>query len=490
MAITGAAVPNTGTGNASLTSYNYTQTSSTSGTAVITYIGSPAIPYAVGSTVNLAFLSGNLVTTGNLFNGNYVVTAVGAGTVTVAISGGAVPASGVGNVTLTPFAPSTNAGNFGGLQVNYSFSGSGGSGNAVLTYTGTPSVPFTVGSTVNVQFTTGSLSGGACDASYSVAAVSGGSGSGSVTVSLTGSSLPGIASGAATLAPFTAPVLSRLDPNVDFLWNTGVPSNTSLQTATNNNWAARYDGYLLPDTAGTGNYFFDVQASDGARVYVNGVLIIDAWTPGSSTTTPVASAAVALTAGTRVPIRVEYYHLNGTASLNLRWRTPGAGSFVSIPSTNTFIDSSSSINAWTGTYWTNVGGNTAPTTFTAFYGLPRYGDYPTALTNLAWPNEPGASLPSGNNFSVRWDGYLKPTTTGTYSFDVQASDGARVYLDLNQNGSFGSGETIIDASAVRPMDRPSRRSPSGSYSLTAGQLYKFRVEYYEGPDTANAFESW
>ena len=50
------------------------------------------------------------------------------------------------------------------------------------------------------------------------------------------------------------------------MWNTGVPSNTSLQTATNNNWAARYDSYLLPDTAGTGNYFFDVQASDGAKI--------------------------------------------------------------------------------------------------------------------------------------------------------------------------------------------------------------------------------
>ncbi|MEZ0254187.1 MAG: DUF1800 family protein [Chthoniobacter sp.] len=67
--------------------------------------------------------------------------------------------------------------------------------------------------------------------------------------------------------------------------------------------------------------------------------------------------------------------------------------------------------------------------------------------------------------------------TDSYTFDVQASDGARVYLDTNQNGTFDAGETIIDAWAGQAVSTP---LASSTYSLTAGQLYKFRVEYFDG----------
>ena len=224
---------------------------------------------------------------------------------------------------------------------------------------------------------------------------------------------------------------------------------------------------------------FDIQADDGARVYVDvnqdgsyqaGELVIDAWTAGSSTTSPIQSASIALPAG-RVGIRVEYYNLNGSGLVNLRWQSPASGSLVAIPASSTFLDATTSTNGWTGTYWAN----------TSFIGLPRYGDYPTAITLNFGTSQPTQTLPASDNYSARWEGYLQPSTTGTYTFDVQADDGARVYLDVNQSGTFETTpttETIIDAwtsgsSTTTPI-------ASTTYTLTAGQRYKMRVEYYEG----------
>ena len=125
-------------------------------------------------------------------------------------------------------------------------------------------------------------------------------------------------------------------------------------------------------------------------------------------------------------------------------------------------------------------------TYTPFYGLPRYGDYPGSITNLSFTSQPSAALTNPSSFSIRWDGYLKPTSDGVYTFDVQASDGAKVYLDINQSGTFDSGETIIDASApdssaTTPMTSAAVQ-PSG-ITLSGGQAYLFRVEYTQAGNT-------
>jgi len=346
---------------------------------------------------------------------------------------------------------------------------------------------------------------------------------------------------------------SRVDPTVNFNWNVGLPTGGSLLSTTNDNWAARFDGYLLPPA--DGGYEFDIQADDGAKVWVNGVLVIDAWLPGSSTVTPKPTTApVVLTTAARALIRVEYYDLQGSASVNLRWKPPGGGGFVNIPATDIFLDDTTAAKGWTGLYWTNTG----------FVGLPRFADYPAAL-NLSWGTvQPSQMLPSADNFSARWEGYVSPTpptvtisagtaatvtlsshgltpgaevkfattgalpspiTAGTpyymlatgssssvfrissmpggavintsgstqsgahtllaarnYTFDVQASDGARVYVDLDQNGSFGAGETVIDA--WMPDVAAGTAAASNAYGLVTGQRYKLRLDYYE--DTGSA----
>ena len=640
-------------------SYTFTPTSSTAGNVVVTYTGAPAIPFAVGSPVTLTFTTGPLFLSSNsYYNGTYNITAIGANsfTIPVSVNGVTLAGAGSGNVTVNPFAAPTNASNFGGLAVTYNYTkggGAGTTGTVVISYTGTPSTPFAVNGTATLQFTSGNLFTGSAvgvyDKTYTIAAVTGGSGTGTLTVNVAGASLPSSGTGNATLTPFTAPTITRVDPTVDFLWGSGQPSNASLQTGTNNNWAARWDGYLVPPINGT--YTFQLQANDGARLYVNNVLVIDAWTPGVSSYAPYPTSGATISLNPAVtpvvPVRVEYFHLNGTtASFNLQWKPPGGGSYVNIPSTSIFLASTGTgANGWAGLYWTNIGGaapspanstvtisiaspavvtwnshglipgtpvvfttsaggalptgltagatyyvlstglttntfqvSTTPggtavntsgsqsgtqtaSSFTELYGVPRYGDYPSSLANLSFSSQPSTTLPNANNYSVRWDGYLSPTetstvtmtiaspcvvtynnhglqagapvvfsTTGalptgltagttyyvmatnlaantfqvsatsggaaintsgtqsgthtavaggtdTYTFDVQASDGARVYLDTNQNGAFDGGETIIDAWAGQAVSTP---LASSGYALTAGQLYKFRVEYFDG----------
>jgi uncharacterized protein (DUF1800 family) len=648
-----ASYTNSGTLGAASATYSFTQASSTAGSIVVTYTGAPAVPYAVGSPVTLTFTSGNL--NNSMYNGSYTVSAIGTNTFTIpiAVNGISLPSSGAGAVTIASFAASSNASNFGGIAVTYNYTKlSTTSGTAVISYVGTPAVPFAINGTVTLQFISGFLYTGVpglYDGTYTITAVSGGSGNGSLTVAVSGTNLPSSGTGNATLAPFTGPIITEVDPTVDFLWGTGQPSNASLQTATNNNWAARWGSYVVP--ASTGTYYFNIQANDGGRVYVNGSLIIDAWSPGSSSYTPMVSAAVSLTQNVPALIQIEYYHLNGTAaSVNLGWKTPGSPSFSNVPANISYLTSGLATNGWSGLYWSNMGSaataphnstvtisiaspavvtwpshglvagtpvifsttGTLPTgltpgatyyvlsagltsssfevstiqggsavattgsqsgvqtaqSYTAFYGLPRYGDYPTEITNLSWSSQPSATLPNSQSFSIRWDGYLSPTkastatisiaapavvtwtahgltsgtpvvftTTGalptgltagttyyvitagltanafevsttlggsavatsgsqsgtqtvtaaftdTYTFDVQASDGARVYLDPTQSGTLTK---IIDAwtadsSATTP-------SVSGtSYTLTAGQQYHIRVEYYQAGNSnpANA----
>ena len=432
--------------------------------------------------------------------GGYTVGTPNSASVTIYASGNPVGTGLTGNYFSTANGTTyANSANVGSVTASYTYiQNSATSGTAVINYTpATPTTPFVVGQPVHVSYTSGPLlenvpifigTANKWDKSYTVTVVN--TIAKSVTVEIAGASVPATGSGNCFIGPFTAPTLTRLDPVVDFTWNTGSPSTTSLPTAGNDNWAARFEGWLNPPT--TGAYNFDVLADDGARVYVDtnangtiepGELVIDAWAPGIAAFAPlVTSSPINLIAGTRVRMAVEYYELNGNAALTLRWKKPSDSGFVGIPSGTVFLDPATSAIGWNGLYWTN----------TLSTGLPRFGDFVATLnfTNNwringagADQGQPQQTLPNTDNFSASWDGYYSPPSTGSWVFDVQASDGARVYLDINLNGTFDLTDKIIDA--WTPVDTAAvTPAASGANSLTLGQKYKMRVEYSEGTGTA------
>ena len=119
-----------------------------------------------------------------------------------------------------------------------------------------------------------------------------------------------------------AAVLVRTEA-VNFNWGSASPG-ASVNT---DNFSARWTGTIAP--AASGSYRFQTNSDDGVRVWVNGVRVINNWTDHAPTTN--SSGNVSLTAGQRYTIVVEYYEKSGGAVMQLRWRLPGATSYVPIP---------------------------------------------------------------------------------------------------------------------------------------------------------------
>jgi PA14 domain/HYR domain/Ricin-type beta-trefoil lectin domain-like/Secretion system C-terminal sorting domain len=99
-----------------------------------------------------------------------------------------------------------------------------------------------------------------------------------------------------------------------------------------------------------------------------------------------------------------------------------------------------------------------------------------ATVNYDWGT--GSPAPSVNvdHFSVRWDGQVEAPATGAYTFTVRADDGIRLWVNN-----------------VLLIDKWIDQAPtewSGSISLTAGQKYAIKIEYYERGGGSVAQLSW
>jgi len=109
---------------------------------------------------------------------------------------------------------------------------------------------------------------------------------------------------------------------VDFDWGGGAPAGVPADQ-----FSARWTGTVLAEQ--TGRFRFQTVSDDGVRLWVNGQLMIDHWTPHPATTD--TSGAVRLVAGERYAIRLEYYENFGGATMRLRWQRPGQSTFEPIP---------------------------------------------------------------------------------------------------------------------------------------------------------------
>ena len=69
----------------------------------------------------------------------------------------------------------------------------------------------------------------------------------------------------------------------------------------------------------TEQYTFVVPADDGVRLWVNGKLVIDKWGPKARQT--YTSATISLTAGKKVPVKLEFRQGSGRAGfVRLQWQ--------------------------------------------------------------------------------------------------------------------------------------------------------------------------
>ncbi|MEZ0542966.1 PA14 domain-containing protein [Fibrella arboris] len=119
-------------------------------------------------------------------------------------------------------------------------------------------------------------------------------------------------------ANLAAPVvLTRTDATVNFDWGNGSPAST-INT---DYFSVRWTGQVKAPV--TGNYTFSTTTDDGVRLWVNGKLVVDDWNGHATTTNN--GPSIALVAGQRYDIRMEYFDNIIGAVARLQWAYPGQG---------------------------------------------------------------------------------------------------------------------------------------------------------------------
>jgi len=115
-------------------------------------------------------------------------------------------------------------------------------------------------------------------------------------------------------ADLTAPKVTRVDPWIDFTWGSARP----VPEVHYDTFSVRWTGALVPRHTET--YTLHFTSDDGARVWIDGKLAIDKWVKQGATEN---TAQVALTAGRKHAIRIEYFDNMYGASAKLEWSSAG-----------------------------------------------------------------------------------------------------------------------------------------------------------------------
>jgi beta-glucosidase len=113
-----------------------------------------------------------------------------------------------------------------------------------------------------------------------------------------------------------SPVVTRVDPSLDFVWNNispapGVPVE---------NFSVRWSGVLVP--AVDGDYRLGATADGGYRFYFDGKLLLDDWVFYSRRGQRTITSLVHLQAGHSYPVKLEYFRRFRESFARLQWLPP------------------------------------------------------------------------------------------------------------------------------------------------------------------------
>jgi hypothetical protein len=187
------------------------------------------------------------------------------------------------------------------------------------------------------------------------------------------------------------PKFTRLDAEIDFNWKKAAPASSLPRDRFSIRWTGDRSFEM-------GTYRFIVTADDRVRLYVDDVLVIDAW---ENSGVRDLKATVSFVKGTH-DIKLEYSDRGGKARVGLSWK------MLKEP---TFDD-------WRGRYFSNRKLNGDPI-------LVRNDEE----INFNWRKKSPADGVPKDNFSVRWTRNDLTFTAGTYRFYAKAEGGIRVYVD-------------------------------------------------------------
>ncbi|MEH1854499.1 MAG: PA14 domain-containing protein, partial [Nostoc sp.] len=252
---------------------------------------------------------------------------------------------------------------------------------------------------------------------------------------------------------FTNLKQTRTDPTVNFNWGDGSP-DPSVGADT---FSVRWTGQVEAKYSETYNFY--TTADDGVRLSVNGVQLINKFTDQSATE---YSGSIALVAGQKYDIKLEYYDNQYEAVSQLAWSSASQTKEI-IPQSQLYSSASNAPapaspvigngNGLQGQYYDNIDFTNLKQTRT------------DATVNFNWGEGSPAPTVGADTFSVRWTGQVQAEYSETYNFYTTADDGVRLWVNGVQLIN-----KFVDQSATEY---------SGSIALVAGQKYDIKLEYYD-----------
>ena len=112
-------------------------------------------------------------------------------------------------------------------------------------------------------------------------------------------------------------VAGRVEPDVN------LSRGSAPKEAGNEKWSASYQGFI--EAPITGQIKLSTLSDDGVRLFINDEKLIDNWTIHGVTWN---SVTLNVTRGQKLPIKLQYFQLNGNLSLQLHWEWSGKRALV------------------------------------------------------------------------------------------------------------------------------------------------------------------
>jgi hypothetical protein len=226
------------------------------------------------------------------------------------------------------------------------------------------------------------------------------------------------------------PVLIRNDQAIDFDWGVGSPATIGVQLPADN-FSARW---LRTLDFAPGRYRFFLEVDDGARLFIDEQLVLNAWQSGARRQVSMEHEL----AGGPHRLRVDYFERTGPARVRLWWEPVAEAS------------------GWQGSYFANA----------ELEGTPMLVRTDRVI-DFTWDDARLTDQITTTTFGVRWEQSVS-FGAGRYRFELTVADGARVWINDN---------LVIEEWRVGPT-----RTYTTEIYLTA-RTYDLRVDYFNtGPD--------
>ncbi len=226
----------------------------------------------------------------------------------------------------------------------------------------------------------------------------------------------------------------RDDANVNFANLTVTNAITGLPNAgmATNTFSVRWLGQLMT-TGSAGSYIFTTTTDDGARLWVNGTLVIDSWIDQGATA---RSGSITLAANTLYDIVMEYYQNGVAASAVLSWSPPASGATNAIPGSNLFLPGAGTF-VKTGSSTLNLSGvntYTGPTIVGA------------GTLEISSPNGlASTSVTVTNTGTLKLD---SATALGSQTSLILNTNSGSPTVNLNFSGTASIGQLSLDGGAT------------------------------------------